>query len=184
MTTLEQLANGEVSVMESYDDTEPVTENTIAAVLAMALEETCNEEELDELVEQANSNLLVLTPVEERSIVKLDKKAKKQQAYKVALYKAADEKNLKEFKQLKTLWAAERELDAIIERKCHARAKQIMNEMMRKSKESSTPKIKKAGDSITRSQARTKKALSGMVKADHKTQAQAKKIGNKFGLKH
>lgn len=179
---LGQLASGEMTVMESCEDMDPVSENAIASVLAAALEDACNEEELDELTEQAYAGTITLTPVEERSIVKLDKKAKKQQAYKVALYKAADEMNLKQFKQLKTLWAAERELDLIIERKCHTRALQIMRESAKKHKDSPIAKIKKAADNITRSQARTKKALSGTVRADHKTQAQAKQTARKLGF--
>lgn len=179
VSILEQLASGAVSI-EGVMDTEPVTEGAMAAVLAAALEDTCAEEELDELSEQASSGTLTLTPVEERSIVKLDKKAKKQQAYKVALYKAAQEMNLKEFKQLKTLWAAEKELDLVIERKAHNRANQIMRETAKKHKESPIGKIKRAVDNITRSQERTKKALSGTVKMNHGTQNKASQIARKF----
>lgn len=179
LSILEQLATGEVSV-EGVMDTEPVAEGTMAAVLTAALEDTCTEEELDELFEQASNGTITLTPVEERSIVKLDKKAKKQQAYKVALYKAAHEMNLKEFKQLKTLWAAEKELDLIIERKAHNRANQIMRETAKNHKESPIAKIKKAVDNITRSQERTKKALSGTVKMNHGTQNRAAQIARRF----
>lgn len=178
---LEQMASGEISVMESLENTDPVTENDMASVLAAAMEETCSEEEKDELIEQVNNGLLTLSPVEERTIVKLDKKAKKQQAYKVALYKAAAEMNIKEFRQLKTLWAAENELELRIEKKCHNRAKQIMRETAKQHKDSPIKQFKKGSDSITRSQARTKKALSGTVKMNNGTQNQARQVAKRYG---
>lgn len=180
MSVLSQIAEGTIAVAESCENFEPVSESTMSAVLAAALEESCNEEELDELAEQANNNLVTLSPVEERSIVKLDKKAKKQHAYRVALYKAAAEMNIKEFKQLKTLWQAEKELDRRIERRCHQRALQIMRETARQHKDSPTPKIKRAADSITRSQKKTQQALSGTVKMNARTQSQARQIASKL----
>lgn len=180
MSVLDQMVSGDVYVAESYENNEPVTESAMSAVLAAALEETCNEEELAELKEQADQGLVTLTPVEERSIVKLDRKAKKQHAYRVALYKAAAEMNLKEFKQLKTLWKAEKELDRRIEKRCHNRAKQIMKETAKKHASSPTPKIKKAADSITRSQKKTQQALSGTVKLNAKNQNAAKAIAKKY----
>ena len=92
MSVLNQIAAG--AVVESVEP-EFVSESDMATLLAFALEEVCNDEEIEELKESADSGAVVFTPVEERSIVKLDKKAKKQQTYKVALYQVAKEKLLR-----------------------------------------------------------------------------------------
>lgn len=178
---LEQLISGEAVVVENAENMEPVSEEAIANVTAAALLEAYGEAEIDELIESANNGTVEFSPVEERTIVKLDKKAKKQKAYKMAVYQAAREMKLKEYNQIKTLWEAERELDARIEKKCHNRALQIMRESAKKQKESPVTKIKNIGhDLLTRSQKKTQNALKGTVKMNSNVQNKAKQVANKY----
>ena len=181
MSVLNQIAAG--AVVESVEP-EFVSESDMATLLAFALEEVCNDEEIEELKESADSGAVVFTPVEERSIVKLDKKAKKQQTYKVALYQVAKENNDPNYDKLVTLWKAERELEARLEKRWHSKAvsrmKQMANEAS-KSKSNAVKKIASKGDGLTRSQKMTQKALKGVPK-DVKNNAKANNIVKKLGM--
>lgn len=182
MSILNQLASGQTTVLESVEP-EIVSESDMACLITAALEDTCTDEELDELVESVKAGTLVLTPVEERSIVKLDKKAKKEQAYRVALYQVAREHDDANYKQLVTLWKAEKVLTAKIEKKYHSKAVSRMKQSAKEAKNSKSDKVKKAGqrtDALTKSQRMTQRALSGNVKMDPKVKSQTNSIINKL----
>ena len=179
-----------VSVVE--DDSvmlESVSEDAIAAIITVALESTCSEEELEELEEECVkgdepvTENVMFAPVLERSIVKLDKTAKKQRAYKMAVLQVAKDMDLKEYKQWCTIKKMERVLMNRMEKRCHTKAKAYMREAAKKAKESSKNPIKKVANSLSRSMQRTKQALTGNnnIPADLKSQTQA--ITNKLGNK-
>lgn len=183
MSILNQLASGQGSVMEEM---EPVfvSESDMAALMTAALEDACSDEELDELSEAVNSgNVTDLTPVEERSIVKLDKKAQKQKLYRLALYQVARDANDPFYQKLVTCWEAERMLDDKLEKKYRMKAIAKMKEMQKAAKASKNGKIKKAGakaDGLTKSQKQTQRALSGGTKYDQNKVNKAKAIANKL----
>ena len=182
MSVLNQIAAG--TVVESVEP-EFVSESDMATLLAFALEEVCNEEEIEELKESADSGAVMFTPVEERTIVKLDKKAKKQQTYKVALYQVAKENNDPNYDKLVTLWKAERELELRLEKRWHSKATSRMKQMASEASKSKSNTVKKAatkGDGLTRSQKMTQKALSGSVQKDTKNNAKANSIVKKLGM--
>lgn len=181
---------GNVSIVE--DDNivlEAVSEDAIAAIITIALENTCSEDELDGLEEECSTSdepvteNLAFAPVLERSIVKLDKNAKKQQAYKMAVLQVAKEMDLKEYKQWCTVKKMERVLMNRMEKRCHTKAKAYMREAAKRSKESTKNPIKKVSNALSRSMQRTQKALKGdnNVPSDlrSKTSAIVNKLGNK-----
>lgn len=181
MSVLDQIAAG--AVVESVEP-EFVSESDIATLLAFALEETCSDEEIEELKESANYGNL--TAVEERTIVKLDKKAKKQKTYKAALYQVAKENNDPNYERLVTLWKSERILELRLEKKWHAKAVTRMKEMMKASSSSKNDTIKKVsnnGDHLTRSQKMTQKALTSNNKMDSQTKAKTDSIIRKLKMK-
>lgn len=179
-----------VSVVEDSNVIlESVSEDAIAAIITVALESTCSEEELDELEEECSTSdepvteNLAFAPVLERSIVKLDKNAQKQKAYKMAVLQVAKEMDLKEYKQWCTIKKMERVLMNRMEKRCHTKAKAYMREAAKRSKESTKNPIKRVASALSRSMQRTQKALKGdnNIPSDlkSKTSAIVNKLGNK-----
>lgn len=161
---------------------ESVNDEVLSQLIAVALESTCTEEELDELEEScekdgpaALTESVEFAPVLERSIVKLDKKAKKQQQYKMAILHVAKDLGMKEYKQWCTLRKMDVILMRIMEKRCAMKAKAYMREAAKKAEKSNKPAMKKAASSLTRSQRNTQKAMSGnhVIPSGLKSQASA-----------
>lgn len=179
----------DVSIVDDSALLESVSEEALAAIITVALESTCSEEELDELEEECNNSdepvteNVMFAPVLERSIVKLDKAAKKQKAYKMAVLQVAKEMDLKEYKQWCTVKKMERVLMNRMEKRCHTKAKAYMREAAKKANESTKNPIKKVSNALSRSMQRTQKALksNNNIPSDLKSQTQA--VVNKFGNK-
>lgn len=181
MSILNTLANGGTIVEESTGP-EFVSEQDMSNLMAVVLEETCTDDELEELKEAFTNGTIQFTPVEERSIVRLDKKAKKEKAYRLALYQVAKENGDKNYEKLVTLWKAEKILEQKIERRWHTKAQARMKEMLKQSSQSKSPTVKKSGDILTKSQKKTQKALNGTMKLDSKTNAKTNAILNKLKM--
>ena len=100
----------------SEEDTQLVAE-------AMLIDALSNEE-LHELTEAADvcNDLTSMGIVTEKTIVRLDKKAKISRAYKTAVFTVAREKKDRDFKRLVTIWRMERTLEAKLMKKYHAEA--------------------------------------------------------------
>ena len=78
-------------IIESADDTsvlETMSDDDLSCLLAITLEDTLSPEELDQFVAEM-ANCPDTTYVEERTIVKLDKAAKKTRNYKMAILQCA-----------------------------------------------------------------------------------------------
>ena len=105
-------------------DVTGVSEEATQLVAEAAIADTLTDTEIEELVESADvckdmvSNGIVM----ERSIVRLDKKAKISRAYKTAVFTIAREKKDPKFKKLLTVWKMERTLEAYLMKKYHAEA--------------------------------------------------------------
>ena len=105
-------------------DVTGVSEEATQLVSEAALADTLTNEELEELTESADvcKDMVDNGIVMERSIVRLDKKAKISRAYKTAVFTIAREKKDPKFKKLLTVWKMERTLEAYLMKKYHAEA--------------------------------------------------------------
>ena len=105
-------------------DVTGVSEEATQLVSEAALADTLTNEELKELTESAEvcKDMVDNGIVMERSIVRLDKKAKISRAYKTAVFTIAREKKDPKFKKLLTVWKMERTLEAYLMKKYHAEA--------------------------------------------------------------
>jgi hypothetical protein len=117
-----------------------------ALIIECALLDTFSSEEIESLTENTydlgkavNEDVLV-----ERSIVRLDKEAKKNKAYKMAIFQVAKEKNDRDFRKLLTLWKLERFIEAKLEKRYGAQAKQLAKQAMKKSKNTKSKAVGKA----------------------------------------
>ena len=117
-----------------------------ALLVECAILDTFSNEEIESLTENTydlgkaiNEDILV-----ERSIVRLDKEAKKNKAYKMAIFQIAKEKGDRDFKKLLTLWKLERFLEAKLEKRYSAQAKQLAKQAMKKSKNTKSKAVGKA----------------------------------------
>jgi hypothetical protein len=118
----------------------------------------------------------------EVSIVRLDKKAKKQKAYKLAILQCAKDDDNKDYKKLETIWRMEKFLLRKLEKKYAARARSRMHQTANKAS-GNHPKVKKAKGVLTRSQKETQKALAGDIKPPTKVKQQFNSIATKLSSK-
>lgn len=117
-----------------------------ALIIECAILDTFSSEEIENLTENTydlgkaiNEDILV-----ERSIVRLDKEAKKNKAYKMAIFQIAKEKGDRDFKKLLTLWRLERFIENKLEKRYSAQAKQLAKQAMKKSKNTKSKAVGKA----------------------------------------
>ena len=112
--------------------------------------------------------------------MKLDKSAKKQRDYKLAVLHVAKEMGLKEYKQ----WCTIRKMDILLmrkmEKRCATKAKAYMREAAKKAKESKKGPFKKAADRLTRSQRNTQIAMSGDTQIPGQLKSQTSAIASKL----
>lgn len=117
-----------------------------ALIIECAMLDTFSNEELEALTENTydlgkavNEDILV-----ERSIVRLDKEAKKNRAYKMAIFQCAKQKGDRDFKKLLTLWKLERFLENKLMKRYHAQATQMAKQAMKKAKNTKSKAVQKA----------------------------------------
>lgn len=133
----------------NHDDT--MSDFARAAIIESAMYDTLTESEIEDFVCDANdTGSAVLEGVLlEKSIVRLDKKAKYQGYYKAAIFTIAKEKGDRDMKKLITVWKAERVLEAKLEKRygneARKRAKQAMADA-KKSKVGIIAKVAKKAD--------------------------------------
>lgn len=125
-----------------YDNDSEVS----SMIIECAILDTFSTEELESLTENTydlgkavNEDILV-----ERSIVRLDKEAKKNKAFKMAVFQVAKEKNDRDFKKLMTIWKLERFLEGKLVKRYFAQAKQLAKETMKKAKNTKSKSVGKA----------------------------------------
>lgn len=102
-----------------------MSDDDLATLESLMLEQLLLESAVDNLITESMETE-GLTPVEEASIVKLDKQAKKNRDYKFAILRCAREKGDKKVKQLMTLWKMEAFLMRGLEKTYGNRAKSMM----------------------------------------------------------
>lgn len=119
-----------------YIDEDPgyISEAAMEGMFVSILSETLNPEELEEFVSESANYEGVIEA--KKNIVKLNKEAKLQRAYKTAILQCAAEDGRKEYKKLRTLWKMEaalyKKLERIYKNKAMARAKKAVKELQKK----------------------------------------------------
>lgn len=183
------LNNGTVDLAEPAF--ESMTDLEMAQLMVIALEDAAVNDMVDEMKEKDDDESLLegVLPedavVMERSIVIMDKKAKKQRAYKLAILQCAKDANDKEYKQLETLWKMEKYLMRRLEKKYAQKARTRMKQTAKKANSATGDKnvVKKIKSSLTRSEKETQKALTGNNKVPSKVKTQFKSISARLGGK-
>lgn len=115
-----------VGATTEFHEVDPgyISESAMESMCAAILTENLTPDEMDEFVSESASFDIVT----EKTIIKLDKNAKKQRAYKLGILQCAAEDGRKEYKKLRKLW----NMEAILFKKLE---KQYKNKAMAKAKE-------------------------------------------------
>ena len=122
----------EVEVDAGYID-----DVAMEAMQIALLTEHLTKEEMKQFVEEG-AKMGIVT---ERNIVRLDKKAKQEQAYRVASLQCAAEANNPKYKKLRTLWKMEAKLYSELERQYRGKAKARAKEAVKNLRANGKPKM-------------------------------------------
>lgn len=156
-------------------DNDVLTEDASSLIMEMAILDAVSQEELRELCENTTelNNLVRNEIVQERTIVRLDKKAKLSKAIKAAEFEIAKEKNDRNFRRLLTVWRMERELEKAIHEKYYSQAKSRAMKTMHQKKVVSSPNalVKKAAAGV-------KSSVNPELKVKPKKKIKPMNIGN------
>lgn len=199
MSNLSSLVQGEGIQIAENVEFESMTESQMADILSVAMEEAVVEG-LSEVIndEKESGNAVgegtimegVLpedAAVMEVSVVRLDKKARKQRAYKLAILQCAKDDDNKDYKKLETIWRMEKFLFRKLEKRYMSRARSRMKQTANKASGKNgivtrAKQILKHGGE-TRSQKETAKALAGQVKPPTQLKTQFNSIATKLSNK-
>jgi hypothetical protein len=119
-------------------------------IIEVAIMESASSEELEAFLEshaevqEAEREELLM----EKSIVRLDKKARLNHAQRMAVFQIAGEKNDPLFKKLLTVWRMERNLEDKLNRKYNSEAMRRARETVRKATNSKSNIVKKAAANV------------------------------------
>lgn len=131
----------EAMLIESAEQVESIdnmSDDDLATLESLMIEEGLIQETLESL-QQECANTPHVTYVEEASIVKLDKQAKRNRDYKFAILKCARNGKDSRVKQLMTLWKMEAFLMRKLEDKWGTKAKGMMRKTAAESKKNKIP---------------------------------------------
>jgi len=156
-------------------DGEQKIQDTIKAVATpLLIAQECSSEEIEEFLESTDSDIAVEEGyLTEKTIVKLDKQAKKAQLYEVALYTIAREHNDRDYAKLETAWALERKLKERLRRRYDSKARSQANKYMRNLKNATPATVRRVGITMTKN---NKKALPGPRKQVKALPVKTKKL--------
>lgn len=117
-----------------------------ALILECAILDTYSNEELEAIVENTYDIGKAVNEeyIEERTIVRLDKAAKKNKAEKMAVFQIAKQKKDRDFKKLLTIWKLERFLEAKLEKRYSAQAKTLAKQSLKNAAQSKSKTVNKA----------------------------------------
>lgn len=122
-----------------------------AMIIEAAMLDAYSTEELNNLVENyvndldkaVNEDILM-----EKSIIRLDKAAKKSKAEKMATFQIAKEKKDRDFKKLLTVWKLERFLENKLTKRYGAQAKTLAKKKMKDSSKSKSKSVSNAAGKV------------------------------------
>jgi hypothetical protein len=122
---------------------EAISTEASALMMEAAMMDIMSSEEIEEFVSNPSDTAKAVTEsvLLERSIVRLDKKAKLENLYKTAIFTIAKEKNDRDFAKLVKVWKSERFLEAKLEKKYGRQAMQRAKEAMRNKKKSGSSPV-------------------------------------------
>lgn len=143
-----------------FQDVDPgyITESSMEQLCAAILTENLIPDEIEEFVAEQAFDI-----VTEKNIVKLDKNAKKQRAYKVGIIQCAAEDNAKEYKKIRKLWQMEAILFKKMEKKYKNKAMAKAKEAMRRLSRSSSSKAATASTRMNKQLNGSKTLLGGGI---------------------
>ena len=184
------MQNGSVQPAEP-EVFESMTENQMSQIMMIALEDVAIEEMQESVSNDGGQSILEGAIPEdlvvmEKTIVRMDKKAKKQRAYKLAILQCAKDDDNKEYKQLETLWKMEKFIMRRLEKRYAQKARSRMKQTAKKANgKGLVEKVKTAlsKPTLTRSQRETQKALAGQTKIPSQVKSQFTSISAKIGGK-
>lgn len=122
-----------------------------AMIIEAAMLDAYSTEELNDLVENYVSDLDKAVNEDilmEKSIIRLDKAAKKSKAEKMAVFQIAREKGDRDFKKLLTLWKLERFQEKKLEKRYGAQAKTLAKKKMKDSSKSKSKSVSNAAGKV------------------------------------
>lgn len=183
------MQNGSVQVAESIEY-EPMTESQMVQLMQVALEDVAIND-LPEVIATEGTDLMEgMLPedsvIMEKTIVKLDKKAQKEKAYKLAILQCAKDANDKDYQKLQTIWSMQNLLMRRLEKKYASRARSRMKQTAKKTnntKIGSKLKSHLSKPRMTRAERQTQRALAGDTKIPSKVKSQFNSISNQIGNK-
>lgn len=131
-------------------DNEHISTEAMNYIMEAVMLEGLTEEEIsaflenqNEVTASINENILM-----EKTIVRLDKKAKLSKAHKMAIFTIAKEKKDPKYKKLVTLWKMERFIEAYLEKKYGNEALRRAKKAVSKSQKSTSGMVKKAATKV------------------------------------
>lgn len=129
-----------------------LTAESQSLIMEAALLENLSQEELSAFLEShQETNAAIRDEVLlEKTIVRLDKKARLSQAQKVAVFTVAKERNDPLFKKLLTVWRLERFLEAQLFRKYQNEGLRRARQAMAKPAKSSSSLVKKVANNVAK----------------------------------
>lgn len=140
---------GETSVLESTDFT-PEEESL---VIEAAIAEGLSLDELESFLENTSevNDAIRMDIVQEKTIVRLDKKARLNRAYMTAVFAVAKKKKDKKFKKLQTLWKLEKAIEKYLIKRYGNEAMRQAKKSMQNASRSNSKLVKKAVNTVKNS---------------------------------
>lgn len=141
--------NGQTTVLENTD----LAPEEESLIMEAALCEGLSNEELETFLENSMevNDAIRMDIVQEKSIVRLDKKAKLQRSYMAAIFTIAKRKKDKKFKKLQTLWKMETAIEKYLIKRYGNEAMRQAKKSMQNAKKSNSQLVKKAVANVNKS---------------------------------
>lgn len=137
---LEGTYPGSDIVEETFND------ETCALIIEGAIADTCTNGEIEAFLESNNEIQSAINDniLEERTIVRLDKKAKLSQARMIAIFSLAKQKGDPKYKKLEKLWMMEREIEKYLINKYGNEGTRVAKKSLQAKKNGSSKVVNKA----------------------------------------
>ena len=131
-----------------YSSEEEISMEASQYIMEGVMLDTLSNDEIAECLEDSSdiNTALAENVLMEKTIVRLDKKAKLAKAEKMAIFTIAQEKNDPKFKKLKFLWRTERKLEDELGKKYGNEAKRRAKKAVQNAGKSNSNIVKKAAD--------------------------------------
>lgn len=133
----------DMGLEESDESTAMITEAAILDAYSTDELSDIMENHVSDLNKAVNEDILM-----ERSIIRLDKAAKKSKAEKMSIFQIAREKKDRDFKKLLTVWKLERFLEEKLTKRYGAQAKVLAKKKMKDASKSKSKTVTNASGKV------------------------------------